>query len=205
MATLTYTTVSNIVNGNVNNASDVSTAFTQVQASVNSVADSQIASPNNLVPRTIATAPFIVNSAFTAGNYSFQLAQGGLLIASGGLGAPYTVPLDTTSYAVTGKTTQLIVRVSLLVSVGPSITFTFGLYPITSVGGTTNAVVTLGTVTTGSTIAFASPGSGTNTFGASSQFNVPGSGVWVPGVALSGTMPAGTQASGLFLLQVVNV
>jgi hypothetical protein len=104
--------------------------------------------------------------------------------------------LDPAAYvAPAGKTLKLRVRGWTVVNtVAPAITLTVGLYPVTTIAGAGGSAPTaaIGTVVTGSTVAFASPSASTANAAVSTDFAFPTAGFYAVGVALSG---AGTASS----------
>jgi hypothetical protein len=84
-------------------------------------------------------------------------------------------------------------------AVAPAVTFTAGLYPLSTFAGPAGAgptVATLGAVTTGSTAAVATPGALTRVTAVSGDFNIPAAGPYALGVVVSGS-PAATSVSSL--------
>jgi len=71
----------------------------------------------------------------------------------------------------------------------PTITFTFGLYPVTFAGGTEVFTVTLGTVVSGSTVAIASPAATSTVSANSGDFTIPSDGQYALGCVTSAMMP----------------
>ncbi len=69
------------------------------------------------------------------------------------------------------------------------VTFTFGLYPIANTG-TTTTIPTLGTVVTGSTVAFVAPGSASELQGNSGNFALPAADLYMIGCVNSATTAA---------------
>lgn len=116
-----------------------------------------------------------------------QTTPSGVGGAAAGLAVFY---LDSAAYGVTtGFTLKLNLHVQALVNAtAPAVTFTTGLYPITAVAGAaSNLTITAGTVVTGSTVAFASPGASTLNQANSGDFTFPTAGAYAIGVVSSGT------------------
>lgn len=156
--------------------------------------------------RTIGLLRLIPSTSLVAGTYFFQ---DGILFANGGGAAGSStemLPINLTDHAVPGLSTRFRFLAGYLTNtVGTNITFTFGLYPLGSTGGTSGGLtVTLGTVVSGSTTAIANPSGPSNTV-AGSDFTVSGSGVYLPGVVLSGTPTNGSVIHFNLALQVRNV
>ncbi len=132
-----------------------------------------------------------------------MLKSAGVLLASGSgtatafgatFGSPYLVALDGSDYSVSGLTAKYRIRAGIAVNAtAPAKTFTIGLYPITVAGAADTLTVTLGTVTSGSTVAVASPSASASATSAGSDFTPPSSGVYALGVQLSGA-PAASSA-----------
>lgn len=127
----------------------------------------------------------------TAGNYTLTdnaLATGVV---------PFV--LDPAELAISGRTTKLRVRATLQCNtVPPGITFTFGLYTISAIGGASGSAptVTLSGVVSGSTVAIATPGADSHQSAVSADFAVPGSPTsYALGVAFSGTSAAGANVA----------
>lgn len=135
------------------------------------------------------------------------------LVQNGGLGATTTgvtssiVHLDPADYALPGMDTKYRVKaVCMTNGTAPAVTFTAGLYPITAVGGAADvSTLTGGTVTTGSTVAFASPAANTPSVGNSGDFAAPAAGFFALGVLLSGTPAADARGVVSATLEVRNV
>lgn len=114
--------------------------------------------------------------------------------------------LTATEYAVSGKTTKLLTKVSYASNAtAAGVTLTFGLYPLTVAGGAGLIVPTLGTVTSGSTVALASPSASTVTTGTSGDFTLPSDGAYMVGFTSSGSMAANHIGAATVQLCVRNV
>lgn len=141
--------------------------------------------------RTISQVAAGRNSttAFTAGDYFFQ-ADGSVRIEGSGAGAApvVLVYLDDADYTISGRTPKLRVRAQFLTNAtAPTNTVTFGLFPLSSVAGGSDVLVpTLGTVVSGSTVAFAAQGASTVGQGNSGDFSFPSDGTYALGVTSSG-------------------
>lgn len=212
MATLTYTTLGGITAGAPNVASDVTTAFTQAQTAINSVDDTQYTNQNNSVWKTVGAQSLTVGSGVVAGTYWSSIQSGSTIVASGGTNAlgPVGFMLQAADFAVTGKTTTLRVNAHLVVNAtGPGTTLTFGLHPVSAVGGGAGLVsYTLGAAVAGSTIAFASPSASTGTQGSSAGFAISALGAsttYVFGCVLSGTTAANSVTPTSLSLQMRHV
>lgn len=158
------------------------------------VADTDLASPNNAVYKTLLVARGGLGSDTTAGTY--HLTAGGndkhavaVPVASLAASIPQVIYFDDADYTVSSKTQKLRVRAQILTNATqPTITFTFGLYPVTVAGGADQITFTLGTVVPGSTVAFASPAASTASQNNSGDFTIPADGVYALGLVTSGTL-----------------
>ena len=127
--------------------------------------------------------------------------------ALAGLAAFYLNPADYKESAVNARTVKLIVQATCTTNaVAPAVTFTVGLYPVSAAAGAENVVsVTLGTVTSGSTAAFATPAKETLTEVASSEFVCPTAGFYALAVVCSGSATAKASAAIRANLQMLQV
>lgn len=102
--------------------------------------------------------------------------------------------LVNADFTATGFTPKLRLRAQCTTQgAAPAVTFTIGLYPVTAVSAGT---FTIGTVITGSTIAFASPALNSLSTGVTSDLSLPTDGYYIVGVANTGTSAA-SSATGL--------
>lgn len=200
---LTYTTGSpaNLTAGVTANMTDISGPFADIKTFLTdgsgAVGDTILASPSNPVWRTVITTDGIIASLTTTA----VMFAGNNLIASGA-GTSFSfkglwVP-QSTDLAVTGKTTRLRLRVAWSTNtVAPAITLTWGLYPISAVGGAAGSLsYTLGTVVAGSTVAVATPIASTANVGTSAGFDVSAvtsGNPYIIGVVGSGSQAANSQ------------
>lgn len=138
-----------------------------------------------------------------------SLCAGQNLTTNGTAGInPSILPLLSTDWTATGYTTQLRLIVGYVsTDVAPGVNFVFGLYPVTaSAGGTTVTTLTLGTVTSGSTVTYNTPAAnGVVADTSSGAFTFPSSGMYIVGCAISGAMAANSNVSFSVALQVRNV
>ena len=121
--------------------------------------------------------------------------------------APVIVYLDDADYLETGGTLKLRLRAQLLCNAtAPAITVTFGLYPITAAAGGSGVLSeTIGTVVSGSTVAFTTPSASSQNQGNSGDFTVPADGYYAIGVVGSGTQAANSYLGMTAQLQVRTV
>jgi hypothetical protein len=155
--------------------------------------------------REIMEVEMAVTEGLTAATYLFSVDKE---IGAEETSLPIVMQyLDPADYAVPGLTTKYRIRASLLTNAtAPAITFTFGLYPITAVaGGANKTKLTKGTVTTGSTVAFATQAKELRAQGVSTEFTAPAAGYYAIGIVLSGTAAVSSHELASAHLQVRNV
>jgi hypothetical protein len=163
------------------------------------IADTNLASPNNSVYRTLLTAQTTIGQDAVAGTYLFlpgyhtatnyTSSPSGVGDLIGSATTMAILQLVAADYTVAGKSTKLRVRAQVSVnSTAPAITFTTGLYPVTVAGAADILIPTLGTVVAGTTVAIASPPLDTITSGASTDATFPTDGAFAFGVVTSGTI-----------------
>ncbi len=167
-----------------------------------SLTDSDLASPNNSAYRTMAQGTGVYESEKEGTRYFLQngtlqtisLLLGGIAILF------YFAKAD---YEVAGKTQKLRMRAQQITSeAGPGTTLTVGMYPVTAVGA---GLLTLGSVITGSTVAFASTAAKTLAQGNSGDFAIPSDGYYIFGVTNSGKTATSSQQTLSFQLQTHSV
>ena len=133
------------------------------------------------------------------GQRRFWIGMGGPAVASGVDSDTATTSYAPTpgvfqftgaDYAITGRTTKLRLRATVINNTAaPGRTATVGLYPVTAVGGAGDrASVTLGTVVSGSTVAFSSASMTANSRlqNVTADFDVPSDGMYALGVNIAG-------------------
>jgi hypothetical protein len=179
-----------LVAGTTEDVGDVQQNFTDIASWSTSIDETNMPASSGLFAgyKTLYVASAASTSASTSGSYYFA-GQGLVKSAASSGGVVSALYFDDADYTMSGKTQKLRVRAQAYTNAtAPAITLTVGLYPISSVaGGAAVLVVTLGTVTAGSTVAFASPAASTKSQGNSGDFTIPADGHYVLGVALSGT------------------
>lgn len=155
------------------------------------IVDTKLASPNNSTYKTLLSSQQSLRTDLVAGTYILARAAGEAPLSGASLGAtpvPF-VYFDDADYDVAGLTQKLRIFAAVAANATqPTITFTFGLYPISFGGGADALTMTLGTVVTGSTAAIASPPASNYTGKAGSDFAVPADGAYALGVVTSGTL-----------------
>jgi hypothetical protein len=149
--------------------------------------------------RTLLHSPSVCAAGVTAATY-FVIHGGLAATATGG-----TVPLyyiDDADYTVSGKTTVMRVKAAAMTNgASPAVTFTFGLYPVTSGGGGAGSLTyTVGTVVASSTVALTP--TGTTQAQGTGEFSVPADGYYALGVVVSGTAAANSYTDMTAVLQV---
>lgn len=196
-----------LVAGTAENINDVQDNFDDITTWANgSLSDTNFAASSGMYAsyRTLLTAGGHVPGGTTAGTYWLP-APGSSVVKSGtaDTSSPTALGFNSTDYAITGRTQRLRLRaLTITNATAPAITFTFGLYPISSSGGAAATLsTTLGAVTAGSTVAVASPSASTQTSSPGSAFAIPANGNYALGVVLSGGMPANAIAGVTVVLQ----
>lgn len=186
-----------------------SNIISTIQVVDGSLLDTDLASPNNTVYKTVAQVGGLVNAGSAAGTYYFT--PGANLTGSGVTNAslPVIFPFTTTDYAVANKATVFRLAASWVTNnVAPLSTFTLGMYPITaSSGGVSSLGITLGAVVAGSNGALvAAPAATANNKIYSADFSMGASANYAFGMAISVATAAASSLTGFnVLLQVRNV
>lgn len=99
--------------------------------------------------------------------------------------------LTASEYAVTGKTTKLLVKAAYgSNATAAGTTITIGAYPVTVAGAAGQVAFTMGTVVSGSTVALASPSASAFATGTSGDFTLPSDGAYILGFVCTGTPAA---------------
>lgn len=185
------------------------------------VTDGKLASSNNSTYKTIFTSTGSVSNAVGAGTFfltnpgvsSSGLTSGASFISggfeiTGGSSYPLLRNLAAADYTVGGSlTAKLQLRAAVLANATqPTITFTFGLYPVTVAGGSGALTLTLGPVVPGSTIAIASPAASTATRAVTAaDFTFPTDGMYALGCVTSASLTTNNASLLTAHLQVRNV
>lgn len=152
----------------------------------------------------------------TSGTYMFYPGAGLLAVSATGTAGSSAARAGTESfyfdpadYTANTRTNKLRIRgVCLTNAVAPAMTMTLGLYPVATWGGSSGNFVTpatLGTVTSGSTVAFASPAVSTQTVSLSGDFTMPSAGHYVVAVSIPGTVPTSCYVNLQVQLQMRQV
>lgn len=155
------------------------------------------------------------NGAFPAASSTSQilatnavLATAGTMTAALGDTVHYMDPAWFNVTTPNTRTTKFNVRAFCMIGgTAPATTLTVGYYPVTfnAAGAAAFNTVTLGTVTSGSTVAFASPGTNTQNQGSSGDFTAPAAGWYALGVASSGSTAASSISTIFAFLEMRQV
>lgn len=160
--------------------------------------------------RTIIRGSTRGQASILTGAGTFLASLQGSAIQANNVAGNVMVPfyLKASDWTATGYSTKLRLLVGCLVAdVAPAITFTWGLYPVSAwAGGTTVTNITLGSVTSGSTVPFSSPAANSITAETSSgDFTFPADGYYLIACAVSGAAAANANPMFPYALQVRNV
>ena len=193
MTSLTYPsgTTANLVAGGVANMVDITGPLSDFSTFING---SNLDSTTNLAAGTFAPYTTIARSCGTspvlvAAN-TFYFAQSFSYVSGAGASANVPlIPFNPADYTLDGRTLKLRLEVISYVSGSlPSVTFTWGLYPVTVAGAADNLTPTLGTVTSGSTVARVNP-NGSNIYrDVGSDFNGPTAGTYILGFTTTASL-----------------
>jgi hypothetical protein len=165
-----------------------------------SVADTDLASPNNALYKPLFSATGALFNDAPAGTYVVgNRLDGGAADSSpvnvvfSGFAEIAALPLfiyGSLDYTVAGLTPGLRLRAGVRTNgTASGITFTFGLYPITWSGAADTLTATLGTVVTGSTVAIATPAANSAVLArTTSDITPPADAEYCLGVVTSGTL-----------------
>jgi hypothetical protein len=199
--------------GSPNSSQDpkIKTMLTGLNSKLNSsnlLEDTGLASPNNGAYRLLFASVSSFNSEQPAGTYPFA-PQGSSPPRTGENFALVTTNyfyFAKADYEVANKTQKLRLRTQVGVNgTKPLLKFTFGLYPITIAGTTTEAKLTLGTVVTGSTIEFNEPAASTFTSKETADFTIPADGAYCVGFVSSATLTTSSNLKFAAQLQTRSV
>jgi len=149
-------------------------------------------------------------SVVTGGGTYFLYPSAGnaSVVTTSGLSV-YAFYLDPADYTANTRTTKYRLRVQTTVNaVSVGVNLVPGLYPVSSFGGVSGGsptIVTVGTVVSGSTVVFTTPGASSNTVLTSTEFTAPAAGAYVFMVNAGGAMNANSAASMNLQLQMRQV
>lgn len=158
-----------------------------------SVTEAKLANPNNATYKRISPLAATRLDAPGAGTFVI-LANAGVLAANAAAG--YSVfYLDPAEYATGALATKYNLDCTVLVNAtAPTVNFTAGLYPVTAVAGAAATLsITLGTVTSGSTALFTTPGATSLNHVNSTDFTAPAAGYFAIGCVVSGAAAANSS------------
>lgn len=160
---------------------------------------------NRLAPGITTTIPKLVTNDYvpwlTMRNrldapvaQTTELAEGSNGVAGGSNGGNGVFYLDPADWA-NGRTANLRLRCVVVTNAtAPACNFTFGLYPVTALGGGAAAVnVTFGTVVSGSTALFTTPAATSTLKVDSGDFTAPAAGDYAVGVVVSANAAANSS------------
>lgn len=148
---------------------------------------------NWLAPSALVLQTTGGTGAATAPGTYFWVPGGTSAIASGG--AASSTLFAVLNAADWPNVDSLNLQVSLVTNVAQTgVTFTFGLYPV-SVSGTTTLIWTMGTVVTGSTVAFTAPGAGSESRGNSGNFAFPAADAYLIGLSTNAATAAASRTA----------
>jgi hypothetical protein len=126
--------------------------------------------------------------------------------ATAGAGSVQIFNLRSADFSVGSKTTKLRVVATYSSNATALVaTVTPGLYPVTVAGGSDVVVVTLGTVTSGSTTAITNPSASTAAEYVGSDFTFPSNGAYTLGFQTSAAVTSNHAGFLTMLLQVRHV
>jgi hypothetical protein len=127
--------------------------------------------------------------------------------ATAGLAAFYLNPADYEESTVNKRTVKLNVQAAAITNaVAPGITFTVGLYPVSaSAGAETVVSLTLGSVISGSTVAFTTPAKETLSEAGSGLFVCPSAGFFALAAVVSGGAAAKSSTAIRASLQMSQI
>lgn len=190
MSTLNYPYT--ITAGTEENINQVMSNFRAIETWANNdIDDTNMASGYDISP-TLATEELLLcagyNSSTTTGVCLLTRRASGTVCASGAAGTGASVfYFDNSRYQVAGRTLTLRLQITACTNGAPGCNFTFGLYPMTATSPGSGVAIkaTAGTVVSGSTVTFTTPGANTvNT--TSVTFSAPTTGYYAIGVLPSG-------------------
>lgn len=171
--------------------------------SSNLLEDTGLASPNNSAYRTIFSGGPNQQNGTVAASTRYFVATEKEIEATATNGRALLFYFAKADYEVAGKTQKLRLRAQTITgTTAPAVTYTFGLYPLSSVSGGT---FTVGSVASGSTVAFATPSGNTLNQANSGDFTIPADGYYAVGIVISGSTAAGSANGFSFQLQTRSV
>lgn len=131
-----------------------------------------------------------IGQSIAAGTYWWVDGSSAIASGTGSTTPPLFLVFNTSDWP---NVENMNLHVSLVTTAAQTgVTFTFGLYPVT-ISGTTSVVPTLGTVVSGSTVAFSAPGAASENRGNSGDFAAPSADCHVVGLVTSATTAASSR------------
>jgi hypothetical protein len=186
--------ISNLTAGGAANMTDIQGPFTDLRTAINGNLD-ETNVPNLTAAFTKYTRLLrgsAVIGAVAANTYALWVGTVtvGSQLTVGASVAATAFYLDPTLYNANARTTKLNLRLTATPNaVAPAITFTAGLYPITTYGGAAGSgpsIATVGTIVSGSSTPIISPGAAATSTGTSGDFNFPAAGMYHLAIITSG-------------------
>lgn len=183
-----------IVDAAITNAKLASNAVDATKIVSGSISDAKLSSPNNPVYRDLYTRTTKISGALAAGTYLFGESGTGVPVGVDSGSSVAVLYLAASDFSVGGLATRLNIRVTCTVNqTAPAQTFVIGLYPISSVGGTTstNQRWNVGTVA-GNQATFTTPAANSLSNVSAADFAIPSDGYYALGYTNSGTVATGS-------------
>lgn len=195
-----------IANLAVDNTKLANNAVTNTKVLDATLADAKLASPNNGSYRNLFSVSHRMTSADISGTTYIAANSTGFQSGNTTSSMIPMFPFMPTHYSVTGKTLQLRLTVGGIINAtGPANTISFGLRPITSLGGGSGAITySAGAVVGGTTLNFASPAASTTPID-TMTFAAPAQGVYGIGVTINTGSAANSSSTWWCLVQYAHV
>jgi hypothetical protein len=200
MPTFNYASgnTANLTGGGPASMTDLQGPFTDLRTAVNGQLD-EVNVPNLSAAFTKYTRLLRASGSIgpVAAN-TYALWPGTLTVGSqltiGASVAATVFYLDPALYNANARTTKLNLRLTATPNaVAPGVTFTAGLYPVTTYGGAAGSgpnIAAVGTIVSGSSTPIVTPGAAATATGTSGDFNFPAAGMYHLAVITSGTTAA---------------
>lgn len=223
MTAFAYSTgnINNLVGGSNASMADIQGPFVDLRSFINGGTMDETNVPNLAAAfttwRTIAWGGGVASLTTVTGAATFVLWAAGSTVGNvnvqaiggGGGSAAAAFLFDPADYSANARTTKLRLRVKCIVNaVAPVTTFVAGLYPVSTYGGASGTVpfvASVGTVITGSTAGFTTPGLGTNQNATSTEFTAPAISDYILGFTASNAIAANSQVQLTAQLQMRQV
>lgn len=183
-------------------------SITEDKVANGAITDAKLASPNNSVWRTVSLASAAMNNQAPA---TYLMFIAGSTIASGVTvgSTPAMFVYEDADYIVAGRTTQfrLLAGVTTNATAWGTITWTVGMRPLSTTGGTASGQViyTAGSLVTGSDIGIVNPAINLNTTLVSNSFSLTTANRYLFTVVPSTTGPVNTAIHVACYLQMRHV